>query len=344
MILKSLVLVAFGGTHTWAAFTGGSGPGKRQSTTAKYCPGGTQICFSEFREPASGISYRIAIPEVSAAPFDVLLQIVAPVDKAGWAGVAWGGTMNGNPLTVGWPNGDGAVVSSRWSTQWEGGSLDPNGVNSLAWAKNTRVVNSASSNTSSFAYHDGRGVFDHDLSVAKVPQGVFDAIVYALNNPTPPETDTASAVSTAATTVAKPTTTSSRSTTPTRLTELPGPSSAPVKTASAVVTTRVTQLPKPTSTSIRGKPPVSPTSNSATKKPTTPSVVTITVTAQPPTTTQGDDDGDDDGWGEWPPWTGGGGPPWGGGKGKGKGGGGGWGRGGWRRGKRDRLIAPPGEY
>ena len=116
MSLKSLVLLAFSGAHTWAASTGGSGSAKRQSATAKYCPGGTQICFSEFKEPTSGIYYRIAIPEVSAAPFDVLLQIVAPIDKAGWAGVAWGGQMNGNPLTVAWPNGDSAVVSSRWST------------------------------------------------------------------------------------------------------------------------------------------------------------------------------------------------------------------------------------
>lgn len=116
MNIKSLVLLTLGGTHTWAASTGSSGSAKRQSTTAKYCPGGTQICFSEFKEPVSGIYYRIAIPEVSAAPFDVLLQIVAPIDKAGWAGVAWGGKMNGNPLTVAWPNGDSAVVSSRWST------------------------------------------------------------------------------------------------------------------------------------------------------------------------------------------------------------------------------------
>ncbi|KAH6855352.1 hypothetical protein B0I37DRAFT_423604 [Chaetomium sp. MPI-CAGE-AT-0009] len=340
MSFKSLLLLAFSSTQTWAASTGGPGSAKRQATTAKYCPGGTQICFSEFREPTSNIYYRIAIPEVSAAPFDVLLQIVAPLDKAGWAGVAWGGTMNGNPLTVGWPSGDSAIVSSRWSTQWEGGSLDPNGINSFAWAKNTRAVNSASSNTSSFGYHDGRGVFDHDLSAAKVPQGVFDAIVYALNNPTPPATDTAAAVET----IPKPSTaitSSSRSPTPTRVTELS--SSVPVKSTPVVVTTRVTQLPKPTSTSTRRTPPGPPTSSSTTRKPTTPGVVTITVTARPPTTTQDNDD-DDNGWGEWPPWTGGGGSPWGRGKGKGGGGGGGWGREGGRRGRRDRLVAPPGEY
>jgi hypothetical protein len=115
MGFKGLLLAALTGSQAWTAAANGSAT-KRQSTTPKYCPGGTQICFSEFIEPTSGIAYRIAIPEVSAAPFDVLLQIVAPIDKAGWAAIAWGGAMNRNPLTVAWPNGNTAVVSSRWST------------------------------------------------------------------------------------------------------------------------------------------------------------------------------------------------------------------------------------
>jgi hypothetical protein len=83
--------------------------------TAKYCPGGTEICFSESRVAAHDITFRIAIPEAAAAPFDVLLQIVAPVSVA-WASIAWGGQMTRNPLTVAWPNGQSAVVSSRWAT------------------------------------------------------------------------------------------------------------------------------------------------------------------------------------------------------------------------------------
>ncbi|KAK4039553.1 hypothetical protein C8A01DRAFT_46968 [Parachaetomium inaequale] len=324
MSLKSLVLLAVGGTQAWTVSAGSSEPTKRQSTTAKYCPGETQVCFSEFTESASDIVYRIAIPDVSAAPFDVLLQIVAPIDKVGWAGVAWDGKMNGNPLTVAWPNGDSAVVSSRWSTQWESGSLDPNGVNSLAWAKNTRAVNSPSSNTSSFGYHDGRGVFDHDLSVAKILKGVFDAVVYGLNNPSPPSTSSSAAVSSAA----PHPTTSSRSVTPTRLTALPSSSS---KTTPVVVTTRVTQLPKPTSTTVPTRTTTTrrvpdPPASSPTRKPTTPGVVTLTATARPPTTTQER--------GEWPSWTGGGGPPWARGKGKGRGG---------RWGRRDGLAVPPAE-
>lgn len=86
-----------------------------QRQTAKYCPGGTSICFSESKIAAHDITFRIAIPETTAAPFDVLLQIVAPV-TVGWASVAWGGKMANNPLTVGWPNGNSAVVSSRLAT------------------------------------------------------------------------------------------------------------------------------------------------------------------------------------------------------------------------------------
>jgi hypothetical protein len=112
MALKHLVLLALSGAPAWA----GSQPAKRQTSTTKYCPGGTQICFSEYREPKNDIAYRIAIPDVASAPFDVLLQIVAPINKAGWAALAWGGTMELNPLTVAWPSGDSALVSSRWST------------------------------------------------------------------------------------------------------------------------------------------------------------------------------------------------------------------------------------
>jgi hypothetical protein len=54
----------------------------------------------------------VALPEVSEAPFDAILQIVAPLDY-GWAGFAWGGTMTYNPLLVAWANGEDVVASSR---------------------------------------------------------------------------------------------------------------------------------------------------------------------------------------------------------------------------------------
>lgn len=116
MGFKHLALLALGVVQGTTVLANSSESAKRQSTTAKYCPGDTQVCFSEFQEPTNDVIYRIAIPDVSSAPFDVLLQIVAPIAKAGWAGIAWGGAMKNNPLTVAWPNGAGAVVSSRWST------------------------------------------------------------------------------------------------------------------------------------------------------------------------------------------------------------------------------------
>ncbi|KAK3901069.1 cellobiose dehydrogenase [Staphylotrichum tortipilum] len=356
MALKHIFLLALSGAQALAGIT------KRQSTTSsttKYCPGGTQICFSQYEEPASGITYRIAIPEVSAAPFDILLQIVAPVDKAGWAAIAWGGKMNLNPLTVGWPNGNAAVVSSRWSTsrsvpgayagatysvlpttttnathwqldvlctgcsQWEGGSLNPSGVNTLGWAKNSKAVSSASSNTSSFGIHDGRGSFTHDFSAARIPKGIFDAIAYGLDNPSPVTSDplpslttsTKAAVSTRLTQL--PGSSSSS-----RLTQLPGssttrlPSTSPTPTSkppTVIITTRITQLP-PTTIYIPD-PPITTTTRGG--------PITLTVTAQPPATTDDDGSGGGSG-GVWlPPW-GTGLPPWGKGKGKW---GGRWGRG-----------------
>jgi len=62
-----------------------------------------------------GINVSIAIPDVDEGPFDILVKIAAPA-KAGWAAVAWGGQMLRNPLSVAWPNEDGAIVSSRWAT------------------------------------------------------------------------------------------------------------------------------------------------------------------------------------------------------------------------------------
>jgi hypothetical protein len=84
----------------------GSPPGN------KYCDYLTDICYSEWISPEK-IAFRIAIPEdATPGEFDVLFQIVAP-KTVGWAGIAWGGVMTNNPLTVGWANGETTVVSSR---------------------------------------------------------------------------------------------------------------------------------------------------------------------------------------------------------------------------------------
>lgn len=63
------------------------------------------------------LTIRIAIPSTATttAPYDAVIQIAAPVE-VGWTGVAWGGTMVGNPLTVAWANGNSAVGTSRWAT------------------------------------------------------------------------------------------------------------------------------------------------------------------------------------------------------------------------------------
>ncbi|KAK8038451.1 hypothetical protein PG993_006862 [Apiospora rasikravindrae] len=80
----------------------------------QYCDPATSVCYEQMVEANMGVAYRIAIPNVAAAPFDILLQIVAP-KSVGWAGVGWGGQMTLNPLTLGWANGDATGVSSRWA-------------------------------------------------------------------------------------------------------------------------------------------------------------------------------------------------------------------------------------
>jgi len=63
------------------------------------------------------ISFKFAIPDSAASgkPFDILLSMTAP-KAVGWGAIAWGGQMANNPLTVGWANGNSAMVSSRMAT------------------------------------------------------------------------------------------------------------------------------------------------------------------------------------------------------------------------------------
>jgi len=87
----------------------------RRQTTSKFCSSDGGVCYVDIATRPGNPTYRIAIADSSAAPFDTLLQIISPA-SLGWAGFAWGGGMTLNPLTVAWPNGDKVVVSSRWAT------------------------------------------------------------------------------------------------------------------------------------------------------------------------------------------------------------------------------------
>lgn len=63
-----------------------------------------------------GISYRIAIPDPAPATgsYDAVVQIAAPI-AMGWVGLAWGGSMTYNPLTIAWKSGTDVVLSSRFA-------------------------------------------------------------------------------------------------------------------------------------------------------------------------------------------------------------------------------------
>ncbi|PVH76304.1 iron reductase domain protein [Cadophora sp. DSE1049] len=78
------------------------------------CDAVTKICYSTYLAPESGISIGIALPMNVSDPYDAIISITAQLATT-WAGFAWGGTMVFNPLTVGWANGNTAVVSSRFA-------------------------------------------------------------------------------------------------------------------------------------------------------------------------------------------------------------------------------------
>lgn len=83
--------------------------------SAQYCDPDSDVCYSSSTVGIAAISYRLAIPNVTASPFDLILQIVAP-KTAQWAGIAFGGHMINNTIAIGWANGNTSVVSSRWAS------------------------------------------------------------------------------------------------------------------------------------------------------------------------------------------------------------------------------------
>ncbi|KAG4430237.1 hypothetical protein IFR05_014279 [Cadophora sp. M221] len=187
-----------------------------QVLSVPYCDPLTTICYSSFTNEW-GISYRIALPDVSAAPSDAIIQIVAPIEY-GWAAFSWGGTMVWNPLTMGWSNGTGAAVSSRFAyglsqpgtydlaeytylrgtgtnsthwtltvrcrgcTNWPSNdesiaSINYTGTSNVACAQAKLPVVDPADNATAFNYHDSFSKWEHDMKVARSP--LFDTWVVA---------------------------------------------------------------------------------------------------------------------------------------------------------------------
>ncbi|PVI02304.1 iron reductase domain protein [Periconia macrospinosa] len=146
----------------------------------RYTDPETGFSFSEFKAAytlTSNIVYRFALPSnPPSGAYDAVIQVVAPV-QVGWTGLAWGGTMLKNPLTVGYPNGNSKpTVSSRWAnalcrgcTQWNSGSstvrLNPSGTSRLAFAYSPGRPSTPSSNSSSIPVHEVANAWSHDFSL-----------------------------------------------------------------------------------------------------------------------------------------------------------------------------------
>ncbi len=73
----------------------------------------TGFNFTEFVND-KGIAFRVAFPPTAKVNenYDAVVQIASPI-SVGWAGLAWGGSMTYNPLTIVWANGNNVVLSSR---------------------------------------------------------------------------------------------------------------------------------------------------------------------------------------------------------------------------------------
>ncbi|KAK3988907.1 hypothetical protein QBC44DRAFT_242501 [Cladorrhinum sp. PSN332] len=184
---------------------------------APYTDPTSNITYSEWISPEK-IAFRIAIPDTATqnAAFDVLLQIQAP-KAVGWAGLAWGGSMVNNPLTVAWASGTKAIVTSRrasartypqawtgakyvilpgtvnngthWTlntlisgvSRWDSTRINPasNAV-SLAYAQSASPPSEPANNNTRFGIHNSRAKYSHDFAAAKIKD--FEAQVQKLSS------------------------------------------------------------------------------------------------------------------------------------------------------------------
>jgi hypothetical protein len=91
----------------------------RAEGTITYVDQETGFTFSEYKAAftlSANIVFRFALPSnASSGPYNAVIQAVVP-NQLGWIGLAWGGNMVKNPLTVAYPNGKKSTVSSRWAT------------------------------------------------------------------------------------------------------------------------------------------------------------------------------------------------------------------------------------
>ncbi|KAI1424296.1 hypothetical protein F5Y12DRAFT_715441 [Xylaria sp. FL1777] len=97
-----------------AALLGYTSEGLAADTTIVRDPE-TGFTFSEYQAAyviGQTITFRVAVPLPAASNYDLVFQIIAP-NAVGWTGLAWGGSMINNPLTIGWASGSTPVVSVR---------------------------------------------------------------------------------------------------------------------------------------------------------------------------------------------------------------------------------------
>ncbi|KAF2198785.1 CBD9-like protein [Delitschia confertaspora ATCC 74209] len=104
-----------------------------QWTTVPFYEASTGITYASFTLP-NQVSYRIALPEQSNSS-DAILQVFAP-KTFGWCGLAWGGHMRNNPLSVNWATsastGPKGITSSRMAFSYSSTpSPNPNATHTL---------------------------------------------------------------------------------------------------------------------------------------------------------------------------------------------------------------------
>ncbi|KAH7926555.1 cytochrome domain of cellobiose dehydrogenase Hp3 Ph 7.5 [Leucogyrophana mollusca] len=170
-------------------------------SSSSYTDPDNGITFEGYTDPVHNVTYGLVFPPLSQKSTEFIGEIVATSD-AKWIGLALSGSMLGDLLVVGWPNGNDIVSTTRFAstygspspyagptvtnlasttvndthwkwvfrcqncTTWTNGSIPVSSEATLAWAYSNVAVAVPSDPNTSFKEHTDFGFFGENYADA----------------------------------------------------------------------------------------------------------------------------------------------------------------------------------
>ncbi|KIJ62234.1 iron reductase domain protein [Hydnomerulius pinastri MD-312] len=86
-------------------------------SSSSYTDPDNGITFQGYTDPVHNVTYGLVFPPLSGNSNEFIGEILAP-SSTGWIGIALSGSMIGDLLVVGWPNGQDFVGTTRFATSY----------------------------------------------------------------------------------------------------------------------------------------------------------------------------------------------------------------------------------